>query len=385
VKIGILTSLFYHETSEIQGKDRIIFGGAERYLLELCNLLQSEGHNVTVYQSLNQIAEREDHTVRIKSGNIGKNFRGIPVVCLADTDHNWEYSTNQKLNTIFNEVGIHMDLLIFFAPFLVWPYAPVNSISICHGIYWDYHSHFVATEGEWQKKEWMKRNLYGFTAPSACVAVDSNVRKSISAIEPGAERRIFTVHNFVDTAKFTHAERTWEEIRVLYPRRLTNLRGCNEFIKASLNYKDYQYIAVGQSAGKQLEDDVTSWGHTTKNIRFTHKEMDGMEEVYQSADIAVIPTRGAEGLALSLLEAMSCGLPVITTNSGGLGDAVIPDYNALVYDYNHDDLGRLVDYLAKNEEIREIFGKRNRQIAVESFDIRLWQEKWKNLLRGMGC
>ncbi len=377
MKIGILTSLLFHSTEEIQGEDRIIWGGGEKYLFELCKFLQSEGHEVVVYQSLNQAGA--------VSGNIGKKFKGIPVVCLADTDGYWQHSTNPKLNMVFNEIGIHNDLNIFFATFLAWPYVPINSISISHGIFWDYPFHFVGNCSVAEKDEWFKRNLYGFTAPSACVAVDSNIRKVISAIQPGAERRIFTIHNFVDTEMFTPIEKTWEGIRVLYPRRLTTLRGCNEFIKASMDYKDYQYIAVGQAAGKTLDDNTKAWGETTKNIRFMHKEMDGMEEVYQQADIVAVPTRGAEGLSLSMLEAMSCGLPVITTNSGGIGDAIIPDYNAIIYDYNHDDLGRLINIMAQDEHLREVFGKRNRQIAVESFDIKIWQEKWRNLLRGMGC
>jgi glycosyltransferase involved in cell wall biosynthesis len=57
--------------------------------------------------------------------------------------------------------------------------------------------------------------------------------------------------------------------------------------------------------------------------------MEEMPKVYQQADIAVVPTRASEGLSLSLLESLSCGLPVVTTPVGGLGDAVIPNYNAL--------------------------------------------------------
>lgn len=384
MRIAILTSLLFHETEEINGKDRIIFGGAEKWCLDFCKLLQSMGHDVAIYQSLNQKAVIDGKEVHVKSGNIQKDFMGIPVICLAGTDNAWAYSTNPKLNMVFNEIAIHYDLCVFFATFLCYPHVPVNSISICHGIFWDYAHHFIGNCKPEEKEEFMRRQLYGFTAPDVCIAVDSNVRKVIASIEPGAERRISIVYNFVDTKAFTPAKKTWEGIKVLYPRRLTTLRGCNDFIKASQDYPDYQYLAVGQAGDERLEQNTADWGESTSNIRFTWKPMDEMPRVYQESDIAVVPTKASEGLSLSLLEAMSCGLPVVTTPVGGLGDAVIPNYNALIYDPNHGGLGECIDFLAKNPDVREKMGKLNREIAVQSFDIEIWRERWRRLIKGFG-
>jgi len=239
----------------------------------------------------------------------------------------------------------------------------------------------MKTMDEVQRKEWWRRQLYGFTAPDAVVSVDSNVRKVIAAMEPGAENRIHVIPNFVDTKIFTPVEKTWEETRILYPRRLTLLRGCNDFIKASQNYPEYSYLAVGQAADEAMEQQAVAWGNSTPHLRFIHKPMDEMAEVYQSSDISVIPTKAAEGLSLSLLESMACGLPIVTTPVGGIGDAIIDRYNALVYDPNHDDLGQYIDYLAKNPEMMEVFGKRNRQIACECFDIEIWKSRWRKLLQ----
>lgn len=384
MKIAVFTSYFYHSVKEVHGEDRIIFGGAERYLVELCYLLQSLGHRVDVYQSLNQTIIDGDKSVRVKTGNIQKNYQGIPITCLSETDSFWSLSTNPRLNMIFNELAISYDVTIWFATFLCYPHVPVNSISISHGIFWDYTHHFIATCSHKEKEEWLRRNLVGFTSPDVCVAVDSNVRKVIAALNPGAEKRIQIIYNFVDTEKFTPKEKDWEGIRVLFPRRLTALRGCNEFIKVSQMYKDYQYISVGQALSKKINDVAKDYGDQMGNIQFFHKEMEGMEEVYQNADIAVVPTVACEGLSLSLLEAMSCGLPIVTTTVGGLGDAVIPGYNAFVYDPHHGGLGECIDLLAKNPDVREKMGKLNRDIVCTSFDIEIWKERWKRLISNFG-
>jgi glycosyltransferase involved in cell wall biosynthesis len=381
MKIAILTSFFYHEVAEVQGQDRIIFGGAERYLVELCNLLQSEGHEVAVYQSLPQTARDEQgRQVRVNCGQVVKNYNGIPIICLPDTDDGWSYSTNPKLNMVFNEISIFYDLHIYFATFMCWPHVINPAISISHGIFWDYPQHAIRNSKKDDQEEFFRRHLYGFTAPDVCVAVDSNVRKVLAAMDPGSESRTQIIYNFVDTEKFRPAPKTWEGIRVLSPRRLTMLRGCNEFIKASRERPEYEYMAVGQSADEGLEKQVAAWGNTTQNLRFVWKPMEGMEEIYQQADIAVVPTRACEGLSLSLLEAMACGLPVITTPAGGLGDAIIDGYNGMVFDPNHDNLGDYIDYLAKDEEMRRVMGARNRQIAEECFDIRIWRQRWRRLI-----
>ena len=143
---------------------------------------------------------------------------------------------------------------------------------------------------------------------------------------------------------------------------MTALRGCNEFIKVSQMYKDYQYISVGQALSKKINDVAKDYGDQMGNIQFFHKEMEGMEEVYQNADIAVVPTVACEGLSLSLLEAMSCGLPIVTTTVGGLGDAVIPGYNAFVYDPHHGGLGECID-LPQKPRCKEKMGKLNRDIV----------------------
>jgi glycosyltransferase involved in cell wall biosynthesis len=386
MKIAVLTSYLYHEVKEVSGQDRIIWGGAERYLYELCQLLKTEGHEVAVYQCLPQTRRNENgKQVKINCGQVTKDFFGIPVICLPDTEDKWLYSTNPSLNMAFNEIGLFYDLRIYFATFMCFPQVVNPAISISHGIFWDYPQHMVHVFNKADQEEFFRRQLYGFTAPDVCVAVDTNVRKVLAALEPGSESRVRVIYNFVDTEKFKPAPKTWEGINVLFPRRLTMLRGCNEFIKASRDLPQYNFLAVGQSHDEGLEQQITTWANSTQNIRFVWRPMEGMEEIYQQADIAVVPTRASEGLSLSLLEAMACGLPVITTPVGGLGDAIIDGYNALVFDPNHEDLADYIRFLAENEDLRRKFGERNREIAVECFDINIWREKWRRLLRGFGA
>lgn len=383
MNIAILTTMFFQDAKEvtrtingekIHGQDKIIFGGAERYLVDLCELIMSMGHDVTVYQPFYGIKKP-----------FTKEYKGITFFMIP-TSAPWEYHTCTDLNWKFNEYAALADLRIYFATYLAWPQAVSPCIAICHGIYWDniQGNRVINNFNDIQRKEFFKRQLHGFTAPDVVVSVDSNVRKVIQAFEPGTERRIQIVYNYVDTEKFTPVPKTWDGINILFPRRMTALRGSTEITKAFVKYPQYNFTLVGQAWDEDASDDYASSHANRKNVAFTHREMDKMPEMYQEADISVVPTIASEGLSLSLLESMSCGLPVITTPVGGLGDAVIDNYNALIYNPNHEDLGEKIDYLAKNPDVCEEFGKRNREIAVECFDIEIWRDKWKEIVGGFG-
>jgi L-malate glycosyltransferase len=50
----------------------------------------------------------------------------------------------------------------------------------------------------------------------------------------------------------------------------------------------------------------------------------------QAADIFVFPTE-KEAFGISLIEAMACGLPVISTHVGGLKDIIVHEWNGLIF------------------------------------------------------
>jgi glycosyltransferase involved in cell wall biosynthesis len=367
VKIAILTPTFFQHLGHEEKPERIIFGGAERYLVELCRWLQQEGHQVTVYQAAagEQLLRRE--------------YAGIPIYGVPAED-TWELHTGPNLNQAFYELSLGADVRIYFATFLCWPVVRSPAISISHGVFWDYPAHGLRALGAENRQRFWERQFYGFTAVDACVAVDSNVRNVVAAMLPGEERKIRVVPNFVDTERFhPPVQRESERLRVLSPRRLNQLRGLNEFLLAARALPQLDFVACGQGFSVAAEEGLNHLADLP-NLSGIWRPMEEMPEVYRQADIAVVPTRAAEGTSLSCLEAMATGLPVVATPAGGLPNLVIDRWNGLVVDLNHDGLAEAISTLAADPELRRKFGARNRQMTEECFNLDLWRERWRRVM-----
>ena len=383
MRIAILSSLIYHQVKEHHGYDRVVWGGAERYMLELCNHIKSLGHTVELFQQINP--EGADVNNIRNVGLIYKDFCGFKVTCFPSIDYTNAYGTFPNLNATFNEYAENHDLRIYFVTNLCYPQVKLPAVSISHGVFWDYPTAVQNTSyTDEQKRIFFERQMYGFTAPSVCVAVDYNVKNVVRAIAPGKETRTLVIPNFVDTNHFKPnttrpipCEPDGKDCTVLFPRRFVSVRGSNEFLYSSIKNPHIHHLAVGQP--NSMAKQASMGAH--KSIEWTHCEPKDMLEFYDRADMMVVPTKSSEGLSLSLLEGMACGIPIITTMNGGLSTGIIPGYNAITYDQDFVSLHEVIKDLAQEKDLRAKLRKNAVETAKE-FDIEGWKYNWTHVLNG---
>lgn len=90
---------------------------------------------------------------------------------------------------------------------------------------------------------------------------------------------------------------------------------------------------------------------------------------YQAFDAFVLPTH-AEGMPQSLMQAMLCALPVITTPVGSIPYAVENGQSGLlVSPKNITELAAAMHRVRQDEELRREMGKAARQVALDRFGI----------------
>jgi glycosyltransferase involved in cell wall biosynthesis len=119
--------------------------------------------------------------------------------------------------------------------------------------------------------------------------------------------------------RFRPAERagnggTDGRLRLLFVGQISQRKGVKYLLQAveRLNRSDLELMLVGGIVGSGAGlKPFRSWFTHRPNV--PHSEV---QSLFQSADIFVYPSLH-EGSALAILEAMACGLPVITTDNAG--------------------------------------------------------------------
>jgi glycosyltransferase involved in cell wall biosynthesis len=96
----------------------------------------------------------------------------------------------------------------------------------------------------------------------------------------------------------------------------------------------------------------------------------------KSSDIFVLSSLW-EGLPLSVLEAMAAGLPIISTDVGGVKD-IVKDNGILVESDNAEKLYEAIIKLVKNSALREEMGKKSLEYAKQ-YDSSIMAEKYAEL------
>jgi glycosyltransferase involved in cell wall biosynthesis/predicted SAM-dependent methyltransferase len=104
-----------------------------------------------------------------------------------------------------------------------------------------------------------------------------------------------------------------------------------------------------------------------------------LARAYSAMDIFLY-TPLADNCPLVVLEALACGLPIVTFDTGGVGELVRNGVDGFVV--GHKDVPqtvRAVANLADNRALRTQFAQNARQSATKTFDHRITAQKYENL------
>ena len=240
----------------------------------------------------------------------------------------------------------------------------------------------IESEGVWYRKLLVRR-WYDFLDMQQRVAKQLNhivtvsgaSRRDIVADFGVDPRRVAVMYNGVDTELFRPLEDR--------PRKTNQIMAI---ASADTPTKGLQILlpAVAQliSAGKQLELVLVGKpkpdGETARLIRrlglkdhiqwYRDLEQEQLVELYAQSTIAVVPSM-YEGFGLPAVEAMACGIPLISSDGGALAE-VVGDAALVVPAGDAPALASAIQELLENPKHRAKLGRYGRERAEREFS---WQ------------
>jgi len=92
-------------------------------------------------------------------------------------------------------------------------------------------------------------------------------------------------------------------------------------------------------------------------------------KLYLEGDISIL-TSISEGFPFTVIESMSCGIPIVATDVGGVSEAIVDGESGFICKpKDHQDIGKRVVQLLQDEDLRNQIGINARQKVLESFTI----------------
>jgi glycosyltransferase involved in cell wall biosynthesis len=92
------------------------------------------------------------------------------------------------------------------------------------------------------------------------------------------------------------------------------------------------------------------------------------QELYCEGDISIL-TSISEGFPYTVIESMSCGIPVVATDVGGVTEALTDDCGMICKPKDHEGIGQSVIKLLKDKELRQKMGVAARERVIANFTI----------------
>lgn len=163
--------------------------------------------------------------------------------------------------------------------------------------------------------------------------------------------------------------------RLVRDKGIIDLIGAFDLLRSSNRNRVYKLLLVGMFEDRDsLPSEVKNRIIKDDSIIYTGFVNAGIERYYAIMDVFVLPTY-REGFPISILEASSMMLPVLTTTATGSVDSIIENTTGRFVSNNPDSIAEGISFYAHNEEIAMAHGYNGRNHVVENYDHPvIWRE-----------
>jgi glycosyltransferase involved in cell wall biosynthesis len=224
--------------------------------------------------------------------------------------------------------------------------------------------------------ELLFRNAYKITAPSAYL---------MKAFEVKYYENLIYIPNTIEIDKYNFLKREYNLPRLLWVRSFSKIYNPKMAIDVLYNLKkdfpNATLTMVGPDKENLIDDCKKHASELNVEVEFTGK-LAKEEWVELSKDYNVfINTTHFDNTPISVIEAMALGLPIVSTNVGGIPFLISDKENGLlIADNDTEGMTNAILEIFNNEILREKITI-NARNTVESFDWNVIKQKWFEILK----
>jgi len=291
-------------------------GGAERWLYEVGMRLRARGHKVGILYTgwtpekglvINDYMKSLLKDIELYKCNFIKPpFRGMALI------------------NIFSllKLSIDYDLLYMFA-------YPPNELQIRffrkiirRGLIAGVHS-FLNLKSDFAHRLYFPLYLFGMKTFDAVHVLN---RYTLDLLKKNGFENAFLIPNGVDTKEYELCYPPWdsEVFTILFSGRLTYDKGTDiliDIIRCTRTFlnQEIKFVITGTGPLRKSIEKIAKEFQNVEYLGYVNRDL--LKEVYRRAHLLLVPSR-SEGMPLRVLEAQSCGLPVVGSRIPGIMDVI---------------------------------------------------------------
>ncbi len=235
----------------------------------------------------------------------------------------------------------------------------------------------------WRLDEKLKRARF-----VACISYFCR-SQALLHLPPQDWSKIHIVHCGVDPQLFQPVRHDRPGQRLLYTGRLAAAKGLPVLLESLALLKQSQpnveLLIVGDGGDRpSLETQVQRLGLTAQVKFLGYQSQAQVRDWMQITDVFVLPSF-AEGVPVSLMEAMAAGVPVVTTRIAGISELVEEGQSGFLVPPGHiEALTQALDKLLGDAPLRQALGETGRRKVEAEFTIQREAAWLKTILVSQG-
>lgn len=343
-------------------------GGAEKLVTDICLNLNKDKFQVTIVSLY-----KNNDSIFIKN----LENKNIEIVEL-DKKIGFDLSIIYKLYKVLKKykpdvINTHL----YVVPYLIIP-ALLKKIKVkVHTV------HSIASKELSSKFKKIIMKISYTCCGFVPIGISDYVKKSILKEYRLKENNVECIYNGIDTNKFPLTNNYIHNNQIIF----INVARLNEaknqillieafkLVKEKVNNTKLHIIGDGELRDK-IEEKIIELD--LKNDVILRGKREDINAELNKANVFVLSSN-YEGLPLSVLEAMSCGLPIVSTNAGGVIDIVKNEINGLIVERNNKvELANAMIKMCDNKKLIKDMGTKSHELS-EKYDIKKVANEYENL------
>jgi len=163
--------------------------------------------------------------------------------------------------------------------------------------------------------------------------------------------------------------------------RVVGLKGYQLVIKALKKLEEeFVYVLIGDGEYlPKLKELARELGVEKRVFFLGKKPHKDLPVFYLLGDVFIQPSIGHEAFGITVIEAMSCGLPVVGSKSGGIKELIKEGWNGFLF--KKGNVEELEKKIRRAYELRENLGKNARSFVEQNFSWDKIARKFVKMIR----